>query len=94
MESRSKSSDSSSGSVDHSRTLQDQSPQEQDEEFVIMKPSQMREKMELLERLNSANRNQATRCALYQRHHVGEESNDKMPSLYQQFAPPPRPQKR
>ena len=94
LESRSKSSDSSSGSVDHSRTLQDQSPQEQDEEFVIMKPSQMREKMELLERLNSANRNQATRCALYQRHHVGEESNDKMPSLYQQFAPPPRPQKR
>ena len=59
-----------------------------------MKPSQMREKMALMERLNAANRNNATRFPPYQRRQLEEgQSNEKMPSLYQQFAPPPRPKK-
>lgn len=59
-------------------------------EFTILKPSQMRGRKDILEMMNAANCNGAQKAHLQAR---GSEENEAMPSLYKQFAPPPRPKR-
>ena len=59
-------------------------------EFTILKPSQMKGRKDILEMMNTANRNGVQKAHLHTRE---SEENEAMPSLYKQFAPPPRPKR-